>query len=529
MGQEEYKEGDLKRLEHAQRAVDRAFATGKADRAEITRQAQQDATKAVELAGVAMESDEAADEAARLLVISQTMGDRSRVKAARDHERAARDKAKSDHKAATKAARRAYDAIRFSDPSKLGFLRVVQALFAVHIVNTIVVLVLTSRDTVVYDSVNVVAWIMVVLEGVALWCINNRYRVGRPFVMGMAVFGIAAELVSNLVQGTFSLFALLSANFFYVFLIAYFGMSARVRTVLVNDLSKDKGFYEKDEFVIDRHGWPFVRNLIIYFVVFSVLGHWLEAALCQLIRLGLVQGEYDPTNTMLWRDWLYPYPMHGTAVVLIAVVLYPLYINLKKRFTATWKAYLASFVLNALACAVIELVGGLLFNANYQHWDYRNDFMNFMGQIDLQNTLAFGVAASLITWVVYPMLERWIARVRPVVMNIACVVIVTVGAILFSLYLISPPEGIDLGEHKDVEQVSDAEAEQDALRMTESLVSNSVNALDTCVSGLKYEDEAERARLKGIVEEMRRLVLTLSSPEEGSELPVPDSTSSQAS
>ena len=230
-----------------------------------------------------------------------------------------------------------------------------------------------------------------------------------------------------------------ASSTFYLVLILYFTFSRRVKMTLVNDLSREQGDMEKGDFIVENTGWPHVRNLIIYFVVFSVLGHWMEASMCQLIRLGLVQGSYDPTNTMLWRDWLYPYPMHGIAVVLIAVVLYPLYKFLLRRFGGKWYAYLLSFVANALMCAMVELIGGLMFNADHQFWDYSDDFMNFMGQIDLQNTLAFGAAASIITWFVYPRLERLIARVRPAIMNIVFVVVVGVGAILFSLYLISPP------------------------------------------------------------------------------------------
>jgi hypothetical protein len=86
--------------------------------------------------------------------------------------------------------------------------------------------------------------------------------------------------------------------------------------------------------------------------------------------------------------------------------------------------------------------------------------MNFMGQIDLQNTLAFGAAASIITWFVYPRLERLLARVRPAIMNIVFVVVVGVGAILFSLYLVSPPatetEVAQKGADGELELVSSA-------------------------------------------------------------------------
>lgn len=429
----------------AERAVDRAFSTGKVDRAYITRQAQLDAAEAVAMAGIAMESDEAADEAARLSVIASNMGNRERAKTARERERQARDQAKTDHRAATRSARKAYEAIKFSDPTKLGFLRVVQLTFLLHIVITILVLLFTSRDTVSYDPATLIGWLMTVLESVAFYFFVNRFKIGRKFVMVMAAFGIVTSAVMTFASGNFTVVNLILGSSYYLFLLLYFTFSKRVKATLVNDLAHDKGKLDDEEFVIDRKGWPFWRNLIIYFVVFSVLGHWLEAGFCQLIRLGIVQGEFHEDNTMLWRDWFYPYPMHGTAVVLMALVLYPIFIKMKKTFKNKFTPYVISFLINMLTCTLIEFCGGLMFNANLQNWDYSNMPFNFMGQICLQNAIGFGIASSVISWWVYPMMERAIARVRPAIMNIVCVVVAIAGGILFSLYAISPPEGVDLG------------------------------------------------------------------------------------
>ncbi len=457
-----------KDIKTAERAVDHAFSTGKVDRATVTRQAQLDAAEAVAMAGVAMESDAEADEAGKLALIAAGLGNRDRIKETRERERLARNKAKQDHRAATKSAKQAYDAIKFSDPTKLGFLRVVQVYFLAHIVFTLVSLILTSRDTVVYNSINIGNWISVVLEGVAFYFFVNRYKIGRPFVIGMSVAVIVIDIVFDFIDGHLNPVEIFLENYFFVFLILYFTFSKRVKATLINDLSTDKGVME-EEFVIDRRGWPFYRNLIIYFVIFSILGHWMEAAMCQLIRLGIVRGEYDPSNTMLWRDWLYPYPMEGAAVVLIALFLYPLFTELKKRFPNNrFLPYIISFVANGLLCTIIEFIGGILFNAQHQHWDYSDMPFNFMGQVCLQNALAFGAAASIICWWVYPMMERAIARVRPAVMNIVCIIVAIAGGVLFSLYLISPPEGIDLGITQRITESEDYKTLEDRNAMVET-------------------------------------------------------------
>ena len=506
-------EARLKALEKAEQAVDSAYTTGKAERAKITQAAQLDAAEAVAMAGIAMEADVEADEAMRISVIAERSGDREKAKAARKKEREARKKAKADHKAATKSAKQAYDAIKFSAPNKMGFMRAVQVLFALHIGFYLVWLMLTSRDAMTYDVTSMMDWVMVILEGVAFWMFINRYKVARPVVIGLAAFGLVVPAVVDIVTGQFNVFVSMQNGAFYIFLILYFSLSKRVKATLVNDFSQGGGDYEKEDFVINRRGWPFVRNLIIYFIVFSIIGHWMEMGMCQFIIMGVVQGEYDPSNTMLWRDWLYPFPMEGAAVVVIALVLYPFFVWLKKKFTGKKRilAYVISFFAGALLCTIIEGGMGLIVNANFELWDYRDNFCNIGGQVCLQNTMAFGVVAGVITWWVYPMLERWIARVPRDIMNIAFVVIAVFGAIVWSLYLINPP-GVDdanLPENKGNPEYAQAEYEKREIATKMAKIDREMVGLEDTINSstdldkekLKASAEAIRANLKKMLKD----------------------------
>ncbi len=503
-------EAQLKNLEKAEKAIDSAYSTGRAERAKITQAAQLDAADAVAMVGIAMEADADADEAMRITVIAEKSGDREKIKQARKKEKAARKKARDDHKAATKSAKAAYDAIKFSAPNKMGFMRVVQVGFALHIAVYLVWLMLTSRDHMNYDVTSMMDWLMVILEGVAFWMFINRYKVARPFVICMAIIGLVVPTIFEIATGRFNFFTSLSNSLFYIFLIVYFLFSKRVKATLVNDISKGKGDYEKEDFVINRRGWPFVRNLIIYFIVFSILGHWMEMGMCQFIILGVVQGEYDPSNTMLWRDWLYPFPMEGAAVVVIALVLYPFFVWLKKKFTGNKRilAYVISFIAGALLCTVIEFSMGLLVNDHYQLWDYRDNFCNIMGQVCLQNTMAFGVVAGIITWWVYPMLERMIARVPNDIMNIVFVVIAVFGAIIWSLYLINPP-GVDdanLPENKNNQELVQQQADTRMLATELSKIDRDINELEAAIEKTQTLD---KEKLKADAEQIRAKVHTI--------------------
>lgn len=494
---------DLKR---AERAVDRAFTTGKVDRAQITKQAQLDAAEAVSMVGMAMELDEEVDEAVKLTIITNNMGDRQKMKLARERAHKARKQAKQGHKAATKSAKQAYQAIKFSDPNSLGLMRVVQVAFLLEIAFLMLELLFTSRDTIAYTPSTLLSWVMVVLEAVAFYFFVNRYKVGRYLCIGIAAFGIVARLAISLIDGSFSIGGYISSASPLLLLMLYFIFSDRVKAVLVNDLSHDRGAMDDTELVIDRKSWPFYRNLIIYFVVFSVLGHWLEAGYCQLIRLGIAPGEFHAENTMLWRDWFYPYPMHGTAVVLMALILYPLFVAFKKKFKSRWAPYVVSYLTNVITVTLIELAGGLMFNAQLQNWDYTNMPFNFMGQVCLTNSLLFGVAASVISWWVYPMLERAIARVKPATMNIVCVVIAVAGGILFSLYAISPPGDIDLGSNAEQIELIETLEDYGSLQNGVYDLQSQLNFMEKSVDASKSLNDEERNKIKDHLDTLKKEV-----------------------
>ncbi len=420
---------------------------GKALRAHITAEAKQTAAEALKLVDVALEADAAVDEATLATTRAERTGDRAMLREARNAERTARKQSAQAHTQASKAARRAYNAIRFSAPNRLGILRAVMVAFAVHIALQLMMLVLSSRDAYSYNILTILGWLHVIAEGIALWLVVNRFKLARPFVIAVATISILVDaLVMARTQG-FRLLLFVTDDLFYFFLIFYFAFSDRVKYTLVNDLSTYRPADLGQGVMARRWSWEFIRNLGIYFVVFSVLGHWMEMAMCQLIIAGLVEGEYDPTNTMLWRDWLYPFPMEGMAVVIIAIALYPLYQRLLKCVPNKIAAHALSFAANALTCTIIEFGMGLIVNANHELWDYSENFGNIMGQVCLQNALAFGMAASIITWFVYPALERWIARMPSDYMNLVFVIVLVFGGIIWSLYIIEAPK-IQSGQYE---------------------------------------------------------------------------------
>jgi hypothetical protein len=104
-------------------------------------------------------------------------------------------------------------------------------------------------------------------------------------------------------------------------------------------------------------------------------------------------------------------------------------------------------------------------------------------------------------------MERWIARVRPEIMNIVFVVIAVFGGILWSLYIIDPPES--LTEAQIAQQQMDAE-EQKAQDEKDGYVLQLVigqTTAESMRSGLEesqYLTAEEKAQLSHNFDEIQR-------------------------
>ena len=161
--------------------------------------------------------------------------------------------------------------------------------------------------------------------------------------------------------------------------------------------------------------WERWRNLTVCFCVFSVIGHWLEMGYSTLVRVGLLAGTYDSAS-QIWADWFTPFCMYGLGAVACILLLAPFKGYLQARMDGIARPLLLSFAVNMLVCTGIELANGLAFNQPLATgalplWDYGDMPCNFMGQISLQTSLAFGLVSTLMTWGACPLLEKLFARV----------------------------------------------------------------------------------------------------------------------
>ncbi len=326
--------------------------------------------------------------------------------------------------------------------SKLGFLRVIQVYNVVSILLLLFVLIFIRSSSIVFDFKAIANILIVLSQAVVIWLIARRKQYTCQIVIVIELIEIAFYAIADISDGTFTPLDLLLNSIPNIILIVYFATSRRAKAVLVqpwSDRTLRESQEEKDREMWDPTSLEFWMRLLIYFFVFSIAGHWMEMGVQILVQHGLFPGTIASPDSLTWRDNLNPFFIYGIAVAICGLALYPLYLKLREKLPHLWQALLISFLINTLFCTGAELVLGLLCNGDYHAWYYRDQFMNFMGQICLLYTLSFGVASSVITWFVYPMMERGFSHVN----RDAFRIIFGVSLVLF--LMIVAAYNIDLG------------------------------------------------------------------------------------
>ena len=179
--------------------------------------------------------------------------------------------------------------------------------------------------------------------------------------------------------------------------------------------------------------WPFWRNMIVYFCVFSLIGHLIEWPYCAIGAAFF--------NSVDWSDEvlanpLKPFMVYGIGIVMCAIFLAPFKDDLLARRKKRWQALLEFFVLAVILGMIMELVQGFTQNQPvdgvYPLWDVHDYPGNILGQAWIVNDLFLGAVFTFATWHIYPMCEKRIAQIPPKHANKNCAII-AVGFIVLVL------------------------------------------------------------------------------------------------
>ena len=346
-------------------------------------------------------------------------------------------------------------------PTKLGpIVRLVETYFAVAILTVLAWALLMPPGEFIYDITLVRVVLVMAAAARSVWLIEKRASTARPFIIVTMAIVIVISVLDIFIGGEYGriieavgLPITVAGGILYfgasLFIIWYFAFAQRPKETFVIPLERSTkpSAHKEDNYASKPFTWPWVRNIVLYYCFFSIVGHWAEIGFCWLIVFGIVMGDYDFSHAQLWDWWLCPYPAEGIAVVLIAILLAPFKDwVLKKVGGRVLVALVISFLVNMFVCASIDFTTGITANANYELWDYRGLPFNFMGQVLLQNTLVYSLAATFIVWVVYPPLEKLLNRAPQHIVNGLFVGFVAAYVFLEVLYYVNiSPVGIKFG------------------------------------------------------------------------------------
>lgn len=334
----------------------------------------------------------------------------------------------------------------FQEPERLGFIRVIQFFFLIEVVIVLSSTIIIVPKEYTFEPYSYITFINLILDGIGFWLIFKRFKFARTWIIGACTFNVVAATTYMVINGDFSILERTSSGFLDIIVLFYFLFAKRPKMVLTKELTLES---EKEEI---QHAWElwrpktwdFWRSMIIYYCLFSIVGHWMEAGYCTLIRFGIMPGTYDPASG-IWSDYLTPFPVYGAGMVACGLLLYPVKTWLQEKFASQngqlLKTYLCSFLFNMAVVAALELVLGLTSNMPDENgvrplWDYSDMPFNFMGQICLFNTMMFAACASLMSWVVWPVLQTIYIKLPNDIKKMLFIGIIVFYALIFTLYVV---------------------------------------------------------------------------------------------
>ena len=298
--------------------------------------------------------------------------------------------------------------------------------FTLYLISSFAFAALCPPDKFAYDLSLLRAVLIAAGAAVSLWMLHQRRHAARVWGLGTVALCVALSAIDVLGLGAIADASAIvgmplalsataiewfGAGFVSYALIFDDNVSSQLTRHTVWEPAHKEGHSWDEPWRTRIRSWEFWRDITIYFIVFSFLGHWAEMLFCRLIVLGVFMGGYDPTNAMLWDQWLFPFSAEGTALACVVLILHPVKLWLMKVLHNDKKKTLGlSFLLNMAVCTSIDFGTGMVANQHYELWDYRDMPFNFMGQVCLQNSLVYSIAATLIVWVVYPAMDSGLRR-----------------------------------------------------------------------------------------------------------------------
>lgn len=81
-----------------------------------------------------------------------------------------------------------------------------------------------------------------------------------------------------------------------------------------------------------------------------------------------------------------------------------------------------TFVLILVVCGILEYTTSYVMemNTGLKWWDYTGYFLNVNGRICAEGLLVFGIGGMAFIYVLAPVFDGWIQKIRPLVLKAIC-------------------------------------------------------------------------------------------------------------
>lgn len=197
---------------------------------------------------------------------------------------------------------------------------------------------------------------------------------------------------------------------------------------------KDFLLTEKDEeSYFTPQTWEFWRGVIIYFFVFSLVGHWMEIPYCWFMdtAFGIIAEDYAVRVDPLYV----PYWVYGIGATALTFIMLPLKVHIVEHRKTLGGAVLEFFLIAVVLCAILETGIGLIINQPdelgvYPFWDNSVLPLNILEQGWLMNDLMLGLVSLLYVWVIFPFCQKALTLAGPRVANGIFVAVLVIFAFI---------------------------------------------------------------------------------------------------
>ena len=169
-----------------------------------------------------------------------------------------------------------------------------------------------------------------------------------------------------------------------------------------------------------------IWSLILMFFIFSGIG-WLWEVSLHLITDGVFVNR-----GAMHGPWL---PIYGSGGLLILILL--------KKFRSK---PLLNFLCILIVCGILEYSTSYIMemNTGLKWWDYSGYFLNLNGRICAEGLMVFGIGGMGFIYILAPVFDNLIRKIKPAVTKIVCIFFVIVFSIdmVYSHFYPNTGEGI---------------------------------------------------------------------------------------